>query len=167
MAAARSSKLSSQKRRWRPRWILAAIAAVLLIAALFVIRPFWRLAGQFETATFRQPSRLYGRATRLFEGRNFPPDLLIASLADEGYREDKSSPALPAGRYRRTGQGIAIHLRSFLLPDGSRGGGLVRVGYQGTHIADLSRDGKSADAVILDPPLLAPTTARTCSNAGR
>jgi penicillin-binding protein 1B len=158
--AVRSSKLSPITRRWRLRWILTAIAAVLVIAALFVIRPFWRLSSHFDEVTFRQPSRLYGRATRLFEGRNFPPEVLIASLADEGYREDKSSPALPAGRYRRTeqggtGQDVAIHLRSFLLPDGSRGGGLVRIGYQGTHIAELRRDGTAVDSVILDPPLLA------------
>ncbi|HEY0557183.1 MAG TPA: PBP1A family penicillin-binding protein [Thermoanaerobaculia bacterium] len=160
MAVARSSKLSSSKRRWRLRWILAAVAAVLLIAAVFVILPFWRLSGHFDEVTFRQPSRLYGRATRLFEGRNFPPEMLIASLADEGYREDKTSKSLPAGRYRRTEQGrtgqeVAIHLRSFLLPDGSHGGGLVRIGYQGTHIADLRRDGTATDSVILDPPLLA------------
>src|ERR1700710_2883268 len=105
MAVARSSKLSSSKRRWRLRWILAAIAAVLVIAALFVIRPFWSLSGHFDEGPFRQPSRLYGRATRLFEGRNFPPEMLIASLADEGYREDKTSKSLPAGRYRRTEQG--------------------------------------------------------------
>ena len=156
MAVARSSKLSSSKRRWRLRWILAAIAAVLLIAAVFVIRPFWSLSGHFDEVTFRQPSRLYGRATRLFEGRNFPPEMLIASLADEGYREDKTSKTLPAGRYRRgRGQEVAIHLRSFLLPDGSHGGGLIRIGYQGTHIADLRRDGRATDSVILDPPLLA------------
>src|ERR1700710_624641 len=155
MAVARSSKLSSSKRRWRLRWILAAIAAVLVIAALFVIRPFWSLSGHFDEVTFRQPSRLYGRATRLFEGRNFPPEMLVASLADEGYREDKTSKSLPAGRYRRTEQGrtgqeVAIHMRSFLRPDGSHGGGLVRIGYQGTPVADLRRDGAATDSAILD-----------------
>jgi penicillin-binding protein 1B len=166
MAAARKSQLAPSPSRRRLWWILAAVAAVLLIAAVFVIRPFWRLSSHFDEVTFRQPSRLYGRATRLFEGRNFPPEMLIASLADEGYREDKTSPALPAGRYRRTeqgrtGQAVAIHLRSFLLPDGSHGGGLVRIGYQGTHIAELRRDGQAADSVILDPPLLASYYGRT------
>ncbi|HEY0513229.1 MAG TPA: PBP1A family penicillin-binding protein [Thermoanaerobaculia bacterium] len=158
MAAARSSKLAPSKQRRRPRrwWlVLAAIAAVLLIAAAFVIRPFWRLSSHFDEVTFRQPSRLYGRATRLFEGRNYPPDLLLAGLADEGYREDKSSRDLPAGRFRRTRDGVEIHLRSFPLPDGSRGGGLVEVAYQGPRIAGLRRDGAATDAVILDPPLLA------------
>jgi penicillin-binding protein 1B len=161
MAAARKSQLALSPSRRRLWWILAGIAAVLLVAAVFVIRPFWRLSGHFDEVTFRQPSRLYGRATRLFEGRNFPPEMLIASLADEGYREDKTSNPLPAGRYRRTGREVAIHLRSFLLPDGSRGGGLVRIGYQGTHIDELRRDGQAADSVILDPPLLASYYGRT------
>jgi penicillin-binding protein 1B len=153
--AIRKSKPAPPRRRWRPRWILAGIAAVLLIAGIFVIRPFWRLSSHFDEVTFRQPSRLYGRATRLYEGRNYPPDLLIAGLADEGYREDKTSRGLPAGRYRRTKQGVDVHLRSFPLPDGSRGGGLVEVAYEGTHIAGLRRGGTATDSVILDPPLLA------------
>jgi len=158
MAATRSSKPAPSKIRRRPQrlwWLLPAFAALLLVAAAVVIRPFWRLSSHFDEVTFRQPSRLYGRATRLFEGRNFPPELLIAGLADEGYREDKASPSLPAGRWRRTRKGIAVHLRSFPLPDGSRGGGLVEVSYQGGRVAGLRRDGTATDSVILDPPLLA------------
>jgi len=98
------------------------------------------VSGQFDDVTFRQPSRLYARATRLFEGRNYPPELLVAGLADEGYREDRSSSDLPSGRFRRTSQGIEIHLRSFPLPDGSQGGGLVEVAYQGPRVAGLRRE---------------------------
>jgi len=141
--------------RLRWKWFLAAFAFLVLVTGIFLIRPFWKLSGQFDDVTFRQPSRLYARATRLFEGRNYPPELLVAGLADEGYREDKSSSDLPAGRFRRTPQGIEIHLRSFPLPDGSHGGGLVEVAYQGPRVAGLRRDGKATDAVILDPPLLA------------
>ncbi|HEY2291344.1 MAG TPA: PBP1A family penicillin-binding protein [Thermoanaerobaculia bacterium] len=155
MAAIRKVKLVPTQPRPRRWGILGAIAAILLIAAFVGIRPYWRMASHFEEVTFRQPSRLYARATRLFEGRNYPPDLLIAGLADEGYREDKASSDLPAGRYRRTKQGVDIHLRSFPLPDGSHGGGLVEIAYRGTRIAALRQDGKPADSVILDPPLLA------------
>ena len=158
MANLRSSRSAPAKRppaRLRWKWFLAAFLFLVMVTGIFLIRPFWKLSGQFDDVTFRQPSRLYARATRLFEGRNYPPDLLVAGLADEGYREDKTSPDLPAGRYRRTSQGIEIHLRSFPLPDGSRGGGLVEVAYQGPRVAGLRRDGKAADAVILDPPLLA------------
>jgi penicillin-binding protein 1B len=155
MAVDRKPKLVPTHPRPRRWGILGAIAAILVIAAFVVIRPYWRMASHFEDVTFRQPSRLYARATRLFEGRNYPPDLLIAGLADEGYREDKTSRDLPAGRYRRTKQGVDIHLRSFPLPDGSRGGGLVEITYAGTRVAALRHDGAAADSVILDPPLLA------------
>jgi len=152
MAAIRKVKLVPTRPRPRRWGILGAIAAILLIAAFVGIRPYWRMASHFEEVTFRQPSRLYARATRLFEGRRYPPDLPIA---DEGYREDKASSDLPAGRYRRTKQGVDVHLRSFPLPDGSHGGGLVEITYKGTRIAALRQNGKPADSVILDPPLLA------------
>lgn len=141
----------------RRRWVLVllGVAVVLAIAAVFVIRPFWKVSSQFEEITFRQPSRLYGRATRLFEGRNFPADLLVANLQGEGYREDTTSPEVPAGRYRRSKQGLAVNLRSFPLPDGSRGGGLVEITYDGGRIESLRQNGTVAESVILDPPLIA------------
>ena len=93
------SRLSWTRRRWV--LVLLGIAVVFTIAAVFIIRPFWKISSQFKENTFLQPSRLYGRATRLFEGRNYPADLLIANLQGEGYREDAASPEIPAGRYRR------------------------------------------------------------------
>jgi penicillin-binding protein 1B len=156
MKTLRSAKLS--RLPWtRRRWvlILLSIAAVLTIAAVFIIRPFWKISSQFKENTFLQPSRLYGRATRLFEGRNFPADLLIGNLQGEGYREDTASPEIPAGRYRRSKHGLAVHLRSFPLPDGSRGGGLVEIAYDGGRIESLRQDGAAAESVILDPPLIA------------
>ncbi len=155
MAAIRKVKLAPTRPRSRRWGILAGVAALLLIAAFVAIRPYWILSSHFEEVQFRQPSRLYARATRLFAGRNYPPDLLIAGLADEGYREDKTSSDLPAGRYRRTKQGVEVHLRSFPLPDGSRGGGLAEIAYEGTRVAALRRDGAATDSVILDPPLIA------------
>jgi penicillin-binding protein 1B len=156
MQILRSAKLN--RPSWtRRRWVLVllGIAAVLTIAAVFVIRPFWKVSSQFKENTFRQPSRLYGRATRLFEGRNFPPDLLIANLQGEGYREDAASPEIPAGRYRRSKHGLAVNLRSFPLPDGSHGGGLVEIAYDGGRIESLRQNGAATDSVILDPPLIA------------
>ena len=108
MPAARTSKPAASKTRRRSQrlwWLLPAFVALLLVAAAVVIRPFWRLSSHFDEVTFRQPSRLYGRATRLYEGRNYPPELLTAGLADEGYREDRSTPELPAGRYRADARG--------------------------------------------------------------
>src|SRR3954462_11020624 len=145
MAAIRKVKLVPTQPRPRRWGILGAIAAILLIAAFVGIRPYWRMASHFEEVTFRQPSRLYARATRLFEGRNYPPDLLIAVLADETDREDKTSSDLPAGRSGGTKQGVDTPLRSYPLPDGSLVGGLVEIAYMGTRISALRQNGKPAD----------------------
>lgn len=144
--------LKPKRRRWI---ILIVLAAVLVVVGSFVIRPFWRLSGQFNEITFRQPSRLYARTTVLTEGRNYPPDLLIENLSGEGYREDTTSPELPAGRYRRLKRGLAVHQRSFPLPDGGMGGGTLVIAYKGSRVAGLNLDGKRVEEVVLDPPLLA------------
>jgi penicillin-binding protein 1B len=158
MAVVRSIKPVPAKprpRRRRLRIILPIVAVVLAVIGIFIIRPFWHLSGQFNEITFRQPSRLYGRATRLTEGRNYPADLLIANLSGEGYREDETSSKLPAGRFRRSRRALDVHVRSFPVPDGSRGGGLVEISYRGNRITALRRDGRPVESVILDPPLLA------------
>ncbi len=141
------------RRRARLKWAIAAL--VLLAVGAFVIRPFWQLTSQFDDLTFRQPSRLYAKATRIAPGRSYPVSLLITDLRAEGYREDTDTNPLPAGRYRKAGRGLAVHLRRFPRPDGSEGGGLVEITYRGSRIATLRQDGEKVDSVILEPPLLA------------
>jgi penicillin-binding protein 1B len=140
---------------WRSRrkWVIAAL--VLLAVGAFVIRPFWQITSQFDDLTFRQPSRLYAKATRIAPGRSYPVSLLISDLRAEGYREDTDTNPLPAGRYRKVGRGLAVHLRRFPRPDGSEGGGQVEITYRGSRIATLRQDGEKVDSVILEPPLLA------------
>src|SRR5690348_2356539 len=99
MAAARRPKPVPAKPWLRRRRLWAVVfLAILVGVGVFVIRPFWRLAGQFDDLTFRQPSRLYARATRLYEGRSYPAEALIEDLKGEGYREEPGGSALPAGR---------------------------------------------------------------------
>jgi penicillin-binding protein 1B len=149
------------RRRSRLRWVIVAL--VLMVVGAFVIRPFWQLTSQFDEITYRQPSRLYAKATRLVPGRSYPADVLVSNLRAEGYREDSGEDSgedteanpLPAGRYRKIGRGLAVHLRSFPRPDGSSGGGLVEIIYRGARISSLRQDGHKADSVVLDPPLLA------------
>ncbi|HWN44194.1 MAG TPA: PBP1A family penicillin-binding protein [Thermoanaerobaculia bacterium] len=141
------------RRRSRLKWAIAAL--VLLAVGAFIIRPFWQLTSQFDDLTFRQPSRLYAKATRIAPGRSYPVSLLITDLRAEGYREDADTNPLPAGRYRKVGRGLAVHLRSFPRPDGSKGGGLVEITYRGSRIASLRQDSEKVDSAILEPPLLA------------
>jgi len=155
MSAARSpTKVAASPAR-RRGWRLALLIFVLVLGAfgLFVIRPFWRLASQFDDLTYRQPSRLYSRSTVVQAGRSYPADVLIESLSNEGYREAEPG-SLPAGRYRKTRGGLAVHLRSFLLPDGPQGG-VMEITYQGSTISRLLLDGAAVKSVALEPALIA------------
>jgi len=150
-------------RRWRfslkgrLRWIVAGLVAI--VVGVFIIRPFWQVTSQFEDLTFRQPSRLFAKSTRIAPGRSYSVSLLTSDLESEGYRdysgEDEATEPLPAGRYRKTKHGFAVNLRNFPRPDGGSGGGLVEITYRGSRIATLRQNGAKAESVILDPPLLA------------
>ena len=150
--AVRSAK--AQPRHRKIRWGLAVLALVLIVIGVFVIRPFWHLSSQFDDLTYIQPSRLYGRPTVLAAGRSLPVERLIEDLRNEGYREHEGDSPLPAGRYRRTGSRLAVHQRSFWLPDGKRSSRTVEVAWRGSRISGLEVDGRTAKSVALEPPLL-------------
>jgi penicillin-binding protein 1B len=147
------------RRTLKRRGLLLGLALALIVIGVFVIRPFWRLSSQFDDLTFRQPSRLYGLAPVLAEGASYSRDQLIKDLESEGYREDESGSLTP-GRYwkgkTRTGKaGFAVHVRSFPQPDGTTGGGLVEVGWQGSRVSSLRLGDHEVESVSLEPPLLA------------
>ncbi len=142
------------RSRLRRRWAIGA-GIVLLLVAVFVFRPFWRLTSQFDDLTYRQPSRLYARAAVLTPNRTYSQDALIADLRAEGYREDIESSPLPAGRYRKVGRGLSVHMRNSPRPDGSSGGGQLEITWRGSRVASLRQNGGKVDSVVLDPPLLA------------
>lgn len=142
-------------RRLRLRWVGLAAALALLAAGSAVLWPFWKLSSRFDELTFRQPSRLYAQAVELAAGRLYPVERVIQDLRGEGYREEGGEGALPAGRYHRTGDGLVVHLRSFAMPAGGKGGGLLQIAYRGGRIARLWVDGHERQAAQLEPPLLA------------
>ncbi|MDP9122333.1 MAG: transglycosylase domain-containing protein, partial [Acidobacteriota bacterium] len=153
MPAARSRLTPDLWRRLR--WPLAALGVLLVTAAIFVIRPFWRLTSHFREITFHQPSRLYGQPTLLAAGRPASVERLVQDLSAESYRESQGGGGLPPGRYRQAGDSLTVHLRSFPLPDGRRGGGILAVRFHGSRIAGLSLNGRSVESAQLQPPLLA------------
>src|SRR5215210_8560055 len=106
MSKDRSKKqppIDPRRKLWR-RGLLLFLAVALIVIGAFVIRPFWQLTSQFDDLTFRQPSRIYAKATRITPGRSYPVSLLISDLRAEGYREDTETNPLPAGRYRKVGR---------------------------------------------------------------
>lgn len=151
----KSSPPRSPGRRWR-RWLPWIVAAAVVLAiGILILRPFWRLSSQFDDLTYRQPSRLYAQPTLLQVGRPYPLDRLIEDLRTEGYREDDGASALVTGRYRKTKEGLTIHLRTFPLSDGTRGGGLLDAAYRGPRVRGLLLNGREVESAVLEPPLLA------------
>jgi penicillin-binding protein 1B len=142
------------------RAVLAGLtAAVLLFLSGFVFAGyFWSLARQFPEAPFKQPSRLYVTPTRLEPGTPLTVPELVAELEAAGYREARGEAreaTLPAGSYRRAKDGVAVHLRRFLTPDGESPEQTAEIPIKGNRVGALRLDGGPAQEVILEPPLLA------------
>ncbi|HEV3076412.1 MAG TPA: transglycosylase domain-containing protein, partial [Thermoanaerobaculia bacterium] len=149
---------SAQRPWWRRRWLwwLAAAAALCAGLGLLVLWPFWKLSSHFEEITFRQPSRLYAQPAELEAGRAYPPERILKELLGEGYREEESEAAtLAPGRFRIAHGNLSVHLRSFFLPDGRRGGGLLEIRFQGPRVMRLWLNGQPQQQAVLEPPLLA------------
>jgi len=143
--------LGSRRRRLALALVLGGF--LLLVGWLF-IGPFWRLTSEFDDLTYRQPSRLYARPVLLETGKRHGRDLLIADLRNEGYRAVDGDRLTP-GRYRAEGGTVTIHLRSFRLPDGGAGGGLLEVRFKGDRVTRLRRGETAVEAAYIEPPLIA------------
>lgn len=146
------------RRLWRRPWfwVVAGVAVLCGAFGIFLLRPFWKLSSHFEEVTFRQPSRLYAQPQELTAGSACPPERVLKALLDEGYREEEDEAAtLAPGRFRIAGGKVAVHLRSFFLPDGRQGGGLLEVRFAGPRVALLWVDGQPRNEAVLEPPLLA------------
>jgi len=156
----------------RRRLVVAGLAAsALLFLGGFILSGYlWRLSRRFPEAPFAQPSRLYGGAVRLAPGALFSADDMVAELKDAGYGElagadvgaQHAAPSqaaslepLPPGKFRRSGDRVAVRLRRFPTPEGSAGGVPVVAEFRGNRVARLWVAGRPAARADLEPPLLA------------
>jgi penicillin-binding protein 1B len=139
--------------------IAGLVASALLFLGGFGLAGYlWSLARQFPQAPFKQPSRLYGTATRLAPGEALSADEMVAELKDAGYREAQGDPRLPlpAGAFRRAGDRVAVRLRRFPTPEGPGGGGVtVEAAFRGSRVRRVWVAGRPARIAALEPPLLA------------
>jgi len=147
----------------RRRLVIAGLvtAGLLFLGGFVITAHLWSLSRRFPQAPFQQPSRLYGSATPLAPGQALAAAEMVAELTAAGYRdagETRADPndALPRGTYRRTGDGVAVHLRRFPTPEGPAAGGtVVEVSFKGDRVAAVRAAGQPVRAATLEPPLLA------------
>jgi len=136
-----------------------AVSCLLFLAGFSFTAYLWHLARQFPEAPFTQPSRLYGQATQLAPGEPATSGHLVEELRRSGYREitdgESGEPTIPRGTFRRRGDLVEVHLRPFPSPAGEGGGVPVAVEIRNGRIARLRVAGRPAEAVALEPPLLA------------
>ncbi|HVS00187.1 MAG TPA: PBP1A family penicillin-binding protein [Thermoanaerobaculia bacterium] len=141
----------------RRRLMIGALATLglMLVVGLAGSLYVWRLAVQFPEAPFKQPSRLYGRATQIEPGAPLGAGDMEAELQGLGYRESAGPGPVTPGTFRRAGDRLAVHLRPFPTPDGRAEGGLLQVTFRGGRVAGLQTAEGPAELASLPPPLLA------------
>jgi penicillin-binding protein 1B len=143
----------------RQRLVIAGLvaSALLFLSGFGLAGYLWSLARQFPSPPYKQPSRLYGAATRLAPGTVLAPGEMVAELSDAGYREVQGDPRqpLPRGAFRRIGDHIAVHLRPFSTPEGREDATTVEAAFRGNLVARVWVAGRPAASARLEPPLLA------------
>ena len=106
----------------RQRWAGAGGSIVLglsLALGLWVAGYLVQVTRTFPRGPFRQPSRLYGRATVLAVDWPASAGEIAKELEEPGYREAAALGLLFRGSFRRDGSRLAVGLRAF--PDRNRG----------------------------------------------
>ena len=143
-------------RIWRWVALAAGVAALgLALGAIWLVRPYWQIAGQFGKHPYVQPSRLYGRPLQLVAGEAPPVKDLVAELHELGYFPPAAGEELCAGRYQSAGHELLVYLRSFPTSRGVEPPGRLEIFLDGRRIDHLRWRGKEVRSATLEPPLLA------------
>ena len=102
------------------RWPVLLLAAVVSFAGVMVwaFQPYWRVLGQFSSEARVLPSRIYESPPRLARGQRLGVGDLVDMLEARGYRVAAGDAALAIGTFRRAGEKVRVHLRSFPTAQG-------------------------------------------------
>lgn len=146
-------RLSRRARRWL--LVLAGLLLTWLGTLVWLLWPFWQLAGQFGSNPQKQPSRLYGRSPVLSTGAALGARQLRTLLGQAGYRQLDPQTSPRPGSWAEQGESFEIMRRSFPTLDGQSGRGRLRVTLAGGRVRQLQVDGRETRQALLDPPLIA------------
>ena len=135
--------------------VLLLLTLVGLGFAVWLLGPLWTVTGHLSNASSREPSRLYGRVTRIATGDRMSPRDLTSRLGELGYRRASAGATPSPGLFMESGDVFSAYLRSFPSPEGWTPPRRLGVLFRGTRIAGLEIDGARVEEAALPPSLLA------------
>lgn len=153
----RGARRKTRRRRARQPWLkpaLLGLALVLGLGTLWLLWPFWQLAGQFADRPVVQPSRLYAAPKVLEVGVAGSAVALRRELEEAGYASSGSRPPAP-GQFQATGDGLLVHVRRTPTTEGWREAGLARVRYAVGAVSRLSWRDSELARLELEAPRVA------------
>ncbi len=124
-----------------------------LVAAGWLIWPFWQLATQLEAVRSEQPSRLYARAMDLELGARVRSGELLDELARLGYRKVESQPER-TGEFRWSGRELEVFLRRRPTADGWLAPARLSVRFARDRVQAISWAGQEVLRAELEPVIL-------------
>jgi len=150
--ARKKTKRKARRRSWlRPVLLGAAVASGF--GLLWVLWPFWQLAGQFADRPLQQPSRMYGAAQVLEVGLEGSAVGLRRRLEAAGYSSSGSRSPAP-GEFQASSDGLLVHVRATPTEAGWRKAGLARVRYAVGAVSLLTWRDQPVTRLPLEAPLV-------------
>ena len=156
--AKKKSRRRKKKQRWSGRlrrfapWLLAA-GVVGVLAAAWLLWPFWQLSTQLAAAGGQQASQLYGKPLRMEAGSYLSRQDVIRELEGQGYRSTEAVPE--TGRFRANPGTVEVNLRPFPTPAGWSPGGPLGLRWSGRRLVSIAWRGQEVERATLEPPRLA------------
>ncbi|HEX4962280.1 MAG TPA: PBP1A family penicillin-binding protein [Thermoanaerobaculia bacterium] len=146
--------LRTHPRLRRTLYGIGAGVALFMVVVVWLLFPYLRVFGDIGAGLENAPSRLYAVPEEIRVGEEIAPEDLARELEVQDYRS-WDEDVLPAGRYHFDDDVLVVRLRRHETPKGPVPGQLVLVRFQKGRIVSLSTDGRPADSVSLEPPVLA------------
>jgi penicillin-binding protein 1B len=143
-------------RKRRSRWLIGALAAVLVlaaIAALWVAHLDAVVTREFQGRHWSVPARVYAAPLELYVGAPLNADDLDEELRRLHYR--RGDPLTGTGIFRRNGGSFDVHARRVRFIDELREPALLSIRADGNSITAMKlADGTDLPVFRLDPPVI-------------
>ena len=152
-AKAKARKKSGRSPRRRGRGIGLVLLLLLLGFGVYLGYLNYLINTRFEGDTWALPSRVYARALELYPGLALSRDQLEYELELSSYLRVPGEP-LP-GQYRRLGESLELHARSFEFASGMQDARTLQIFFDAGRVDAITDSVSGADLPLFRlPPLI-------------